>query len=323
MQSELSVAMCTFNGELYLRHQLQSIAAQDCPPKELVICDDGSTDRTGEIIRDFASEATIPVIYEANQRNLGSTRNFEKAISLCQGSIVVLADQDDVWYPFKLSRISAEFAKSPDIVAAFSDADLIDHDSRPLGCRLWNTLRFQASERRQFIKRAFETLLRHPVVTGATMAFRKELFRFMRPFPVDEIHDRWISFLLSVTGQFQLIPEPLMQYRRHHSQQVGPGPLKLRDSIQQARRRRAAFHLEEIDRYRRFRDRLIEFPSRFSRAQSAVLEIDHKIAHLEHRAQLGRPRMARIGRVFWETMNGHYWRYSGGWRSVAKDLIAP
>ena len=321
MQSELSVAMCTFNGERYLRGQLQSIAAQDHPPKELIICDDGSADGTVKIVHDFAARAAFPVHYFANEHTLGSTKNFEKAISLCQGSIVVLADQDDTWYPFKLGRIATEFAKAPEAVAVFSDADLIDDESKPLGFKLWSTLRFQPSEQHRFTRgQALEILLKHPVVTGATMAFRRSLFDLVAPFPADEIHDRWLSFLLAVLGLFRLIPEPLMQYRRHQSQQVGPGPLRLKESVRQARERQATFYWEEIDHYRRFRDGLLRLPSEIPSVCSAAIKIDRKITHLEHRARLGRGAMQRIPDVLHEVLNGHYWRYSGGLRSIAKDL---
>ncbi|MGA8200434.1 MAG: glycosyltransferase, partial [Candidatus Sulfotelmatobacter sp.] len=131
----ISVAMCTYNGERFLQAQLESIAAQDRPPDELVICDDRSSDACPEIIKEFARRAPFPVQLVVNPENLGSTRNFEKAISLCRSEIVALADQDDIWYRHKLERIEKAFLRSSTIVAAFSDADLIDNDSRLLGLR--------------------------------------------------------------------------------------------------------------------------------------------------------------------------------------------
>src|ERR1022692_2995726 len=101
----ISVAMCTFDGGRFLSAQLESIAAQTRPPDELVVCDDGSSDASGNIIKDFARRAAFPTRLVVNDKHLGSTKNFEQAISLCQGTIVALADQDDVWYPHKLQRI--------------------------------------------------------------------------------------------------------------------------------------------------------------------------------------------------------------------------
>src|SRR5690606_8953402 len=81
----ISVAMCTYNGEKYLAEQLESILRQDHPVDELVVCDDGSSDRTIAILNEFAQKAPFVVGIHVNEKNLGSTKNFEKALTLCQG----------------------------------------------------------------------------------------------------------------------------------------------------------------------------------------------------------------------------------------------
>jgi glycosyltransferase involved in cell wall biosynthesis len=321
LDPSFSVAMCTFNGRRFLAAQLASIAAQERPPDELVVCDDGSSDGCIEIVKDFARRAAFPTRLVVNDRNLGSTKNFEKAISLCQGAIVALADQDDVWYRHKLARIEKAFLRSNEIILAFSDADTIDDDSQPLGARLWATFSFDRAEQVQFANgRALNVLLKHPVVTGATMAFRRECFDLLAPIPAKQIHDRWISFLLAARGRLEIIADPLMQYRQHQWQQVGPGPRTLRERMQRARLTTANSYLEEVERFQEFRDRLQERSATFPYAECALTEMKRKISHLEHRAQLPRPRVARIPRVLWQTLNGDYWRYSAGWNSIAKDL---
>ena len=317
----ISVAMCTYNGARFLSAQLESIATQDRLPDELVVCDDGSTDRSVETVREFARRAAFPTRLVVNDKNLGSTKNFEKAISLCQGAVVALADQDDVWYRHKLDRIERAFLGSSELGYAFSDADLINDDSRPLGPRLWNAFSFDASEQSQFTKgRALNVLVKHPVVTGATMAFRRELFDIVAPIPQDETHDRWISFLLAARGRIEIISDPLMQYRRHEGQQAGLPPLVPRELLAQARNRGAKFHLEEINRFRQLHDRLGERKAHFPQAEYAQKEIERKISHLMQRAGLPPTRVARIPRVLRESFNGGYWRYSAGWNSIVRDL---
>jgi glycosyltransferase involved in cell wall biosynthesis len=317
----VSVAMCTFNGERFLRDQLESIASQEKLPDELVICDDGSSDGSVEIVRQFAQRAPFPTRLIVNQKTLGATKNFEQAIGLSQSAIVALADQDDVWYPQKIRRIEKTFQGSSKLVATFSDADLIDDGSRLLHLRLWPTFAFSRAKQNQFASgHALNVLIRRPVVTGATMAFRRELFDLMTPIPGNEIHDKWISFLLVALGQIVAISEPLMQYRRHEGQQVGPGPLTLQEGIEQARDSDANSYLEEIERFQQIHDRLQERRSDFPYAECALQAIEGKISHLEHRAQLPPSKVARIPKVLWEILHGHYWRYSGGWMSVAKDL---
>ena len=318
----ISVAMCTFNGKPFLSEQLESIAAQSRPPDELVVCDDGSTDGSCDVVKEFAARVAFPTRVVLNEKNLGSTKNFERAISLCQGDIVALADQDDVWYDHKLERLETAFLESKATVAAFSDADLIDEDSRPLNLHLWPTFSFDAPKQRTFANgHALRVLINGPVVTGAALAFRRECFAPMAPIPPNQIHDRWISFLLAACGRFQAIPSPLMQYRRHQGQQMGTGAITLREKISHIGGRGASHHFEEITRFQQLYARIKEQRASFPYAEPALKEIKTKIHHLEHRAQLPRRKFARAPKVFREVCNGNYWRYSGGWRSAARDLV--
>src|SRR5215208_90703 len=119
MHLKFYVAMCTYNGAQFVAEQLDSIAAQTRRPDELVVCDDGSDDATPEIIREFAHRASFPLRFYVNETNLGSTRNFERAISLCEGDFIALADQDDVWLPEKLERLERALADE-NIALAFT-----------------------------------------------------------------------------------------------------------------------------------------------------------------------------------------------------------
>jgi len=314
--------MCTFNGGRFLTEQLQSIAAQERPPDELVICDDGSSDETLEIVKEFARRCAFATLFVANEGKLGSTKNFEKAVSLCRSNIVALADQDDVWYPHKLASIEKTFLESNETVATFSNADLIDERSRLLGLRLWSAFSFDAGEQDKFANhRALEVLVKHPVVTGATMAFRRELFDLVIPIPANHIHDRWISFLLAARGKFEAIRAPLMQYRRHGEQQAGLPPQVHAELIKQAKSRGRSFHLKEIKLFQEIHARLREREADFPYASFALIEIEKKVSHLALRAHLPPQRLARIPLVLRESFNLGYWRYSAGWNSIAKDLI--
>jgi glycosyltransferase involved in cell wall biosynthesis len=318
----ISVAMCTFDGARYLVSQLDSIATQTRPPDELVICDDGSSDGTLEILSAFVKKARFFTRVFINSKNLGSTANFEKSISRCHGEIIVLADQDDVWYPSKLERIDEVFAQSGHVVAAFSDADLIDETSASLGQRLWPTFSFDASRQRQFGNGgAFHVLLRQPVVTGAAMAFRRNLFEMLTPFPRGQIHDRWMSFFLALRGSFAVISDPLMQYRVHTSQQIGTGARTWSERIDCVKNTGVDFYRTELNTYRLVRERLRSRSTDFPGVDRQLAELDQKIAHLAHRTELPPAKMARIPEIVRESVNRNYWRYSGGWRSIAKDLV--
>ena len=143
--------MCTYNGEPFLREQLDSIAGQTKLPAELIICDDGSVDSTLEIARDFARVCPFDVKVHRNPKNLRVTRNFEQAIGCCSGDFIPLCDQDDVWYPPKLATLSAILSADPSAGGVFSNADLIDESSRSLGRELWSAFGFTPKFRRRFM----------------------------------------------------------------------------------------------------------------------------------------------------------------------------
>jgi hypothetical protein len=314
--------MCTFNGERFLNAQLESIASQIRLPDELVICDDRSSDSSCEIIRSFIRRVAFPVRFVINETNLGSTKNFEQAIALCHGTVVALADQDDVWYAHKLENIEKAFLRSSDIALAFSDADLIDANSQLLGKRLWSAFCFDSAKQRQFANgHALNVLMKHPVVTGATMAFRRESFNLIAPIPSNDIHDRWISFLLAAHGQCGIIPQPLMKYRQHAHQQEGLVPVKLPERMAFARGRGADIYHEEIERLQQLSTRLAQRCAAIPQIEDVQKEFEGKILHLQHRARLPRSRFARGSKILREIMNGNYWRYAGGWISIAKDLF--
>jgi len=326
MRLRISVAMCTYNGSQFLPAQLQSIAAQTRPPDELVISDDCSSDRTCDIATRFARTAPFPVLVFRNARNIGSTKNFEKAISLCAGTHIALADQDDVWYPQKLTSIEAAFRKRPSAVAVFSDADLIDPDGNAIAQRLWNSFRFSRSEQGRFAQGdALTILAKHPVVTGATMAFRGDRFPLLMPLLATQIHDRWMSFLLAASGGIVPISTPLMSYRVHQNQQVGTGDNRILSRFAQASRTGPDFYFDEIRQFRELAEKLTNQAGQFPFARKALAEIEKKIAHRRHRAELPSSALSRVFSVLCEAASGRYSRYSEGWQSIAKDLagLAP
>lgn len=99
----VSIVMCTYNGERYIREQLDSIIAQTYPLKELIIQDDGSTDHTVDICKEYATRYPFIQVY-VNEQNKGLDENFESATMRTTGDFVALSDQDDIWYPEKISK---------------------------------------------------------------------------------------------------------------------------------------------------------------------------------------------------------------------------
>lgn len=218
----ISVAMCTFNGEKHIEEQLESIAGQDRPADELVICDDGSQDGTLALIEQFARRAPLPVCLVRNERNLGYSKNFSKAIGLCSGDVIALADQDDVWYANKLSRLEEGFTADLNAGGIFSDGDLIDDLSRRVEGSLWASFGFLAEHQERLRSgEAVHELVRRNVVTGMAFAFRSSWRQALEKLPASWPHDAWLALMLAKEGRLVACGERLVAYRVHGDQQIG------------------------------------------------------------------------------------------------------
>ena len=313
---DVSVALCTFHGERFLAVQLESIATQTVLPAEVVVCDDGSTDGTVEIVARFTAGVPFPVHLHVNPKNLGVTANFAGAIARCRGSIIALADQDDVWAPEKLERLVAAFEDHPEAGAVFSDAELVDEALRPLGRTLFEATRFTDGRRRRFAAgHALDVLVSRPVVCGATLTFRSSFRDLVLPIPGTGLHDIWIAGLLASVSEIVVLPEPLVRYRQHGANQVGAASRGLRAKL--ATRRRQGVLGDEIAHYRAMAERLRRAPA--GRVDPHALRLlGRKVEHLEFR--YGLPRH-RVGAVLAELLRGRYHRYSRGLESAGYDLL--
>lgn len=314
--TDVSVALCTHQGERFLAEQLRSIAGQDLLPVELVVCDDRSTDGTAGVVARFAESAPFPVRFHVNESRLGVAANFSRAISLCEGTVIALADQDDVWLPGKLERLVGALDRRPAVGAAFSDAELVDGSLRPLGRTMFDVTRFTPRRRQRFVAgRGLEVLLARNVVCGATLAFRSSLRDVLLPIPTTGLHDMWLSTLLCAVTEVAVVDEPLVRYRQHGANQVGAPATGLRSKL--ARRRTQGVFGDELAHYRGMCARLAAQPP--GTVEPHTVEIlDRKVRHLEFRYGLsGHEPSAVVA----ELARGRYHRYSRGVESAGYDLF--
>ena len=206
-QTLVSIAMCTYNGERFIKEQLDSILTQSHKHIELIITDDGSTDKTIDIIEKYQKADKRIKLYK-NKKNLGFIKNFEKAISLCDGAYIALADQDDIWKSEKLKTFLYEIK---DNLLIYSDAELIDKNSKELNKTLLGKKNLIINNNQAFI---FDNC-----VSGNTLMFSKKLKEYILPIPKDiTFHDTWIAFIASTIGSITYTSKPMIYYRRYREQ---------------------------------------------------------------------------------------------------------
>lgn len=323
----ISVALCTYNGSKYLNQQLRSIALQTTPVNEIVICDDGSTDDTFAIIDAFAKEVDFPVTLHRNAQNLGSTKNFERCLSLCKGDIIFLSDQDDAWYPDKVTKVLEVFNKEATTEAVFSNAMIMNGTSNPVGQSIWDQIEFTSDLQKKWKNgKAYEILYNNFVVTGATLAVRKTALAKTMPFPThikDFIHDAWMALILSLEGSITFIEEPLMYYRIHDSQQVGFGGKQEYVTMESRWKRDRALKLAPLKEKADVAQALYEALKVRPDIPVAKLKVlQNRMKHFQMRSTLPTNRLLRVFPVLADLVMGRYtFSSKHWWLPVLGDIV--
>lgn len=309
--------MCTYNGDLYLQQQLDSLMNQTYTPHELVICDDGSSDESESIIRRAAETAPFPIRFFKNERTLGSTANFDKAIRICCGDLIALSDQDDIWRSDKIELQVAALRDCPSAGGVFSDGDLIGADSEPLHRSLWDSMEFTPSMRSS-VKRgeALPVLVRQNFVTGATLMFREGLRRYFSPIPKEWVHDAWIAWIIVLRSRLCMISDRLISYRVHRGQQIGANFSRLHQRINRNKNEAIARHAQDLSRF----TILAELLAGESDKTAARKLVEAKVNFLGARIHLlQQSRVHRLVAVLRE--GAGYTEFTWGMRSIIGDLL--
>ena len=205
----ISVCIATYNGEKFLRKQLDSILAQIGEEDEIVISDDNSTDGTLELIQSYADDrirvlhhdpTTITTTFPLDK----PTHNFENALMHAKGDIVFLADQDDVWLPGKVDKMlrALEYAD-----LAMHDCVIVDTELRQLSPSYFDVVKVTTNVWSNAVK---------STVLGCCMAMRRCVLEKSLPFPKTKVgHDLWLGLIAGSKFRFTLVREPLLLYRKH------------------------------------------------------------------------------------------------------------
>lgn len=202
----VSVIMSVFNGEHYLRYAIDSILSQTFKDFEFLIIDDGSTDRSQEIIHSF-SDTRIHLI--CNTENIGLTKSLNNGISLALGEYIARMDADDISHPTRLERQVAYLDSHPDVALVGACADTIDDTGLVVG-----TLCYLASP-------SFSDFLAGNQVIHGTMLVRKKILEFVGGYPEYFRLSQDYALLLNISEKFTVCNLQEILYRlRIHNQSV-------------------------------------------------------------------------------------------------------
>lgn len=216
----ISVAMASYNGAQYIIEQLESIRKQTKKVDEIVIVDDGSSDNTVELVRDYAyryPECCIRL--EQNETNLGYKKNFHKAISLCEGDITFLCDQDDCWYEDKVERMCGVLEKHAEIGVLSSAFVQIDGEGNMGEQKSAYQRKMSDGE---LVRVPVKDLIFHNISQGCAMAMRKDIKEeFIKRFEDTIPHDWIINVIAGMKKKCYYWNVPMFFYRIHDNNAIG------------------------------------------------------------------------------------------------------
>lgn len=194
----ISVVMATYNGEKYIREQLDSIINQTMLPDELLISDDGSTDATLSIVAEYVKRFSF-IRVRSNTEKHGPSGNFINAFRDSKGDVIFPCDQDDIWMSNKIATMLASFEDEVDIVAA--QDEIREEESGEVCYSNWG-----------FPDQKITMWGNH--LAGHACAFRRKVIEV---YDVESLHsfDYLLCLYGSITKRSKIIPDKLVIWRRH------------------------------------------------------------------------------------------------------------
>lgn len=220
MEEKIDVLLATYNGEKYLKEQIESILKQTYKNIRLIISDDNSQDGTRQILKDYENKDNrITVYYQ--EKNLGYIKNFEFLLKQVQSDYYMLSDQDDVWLPEKIEK-SMETLKQNDADLVFGDLEVVDENLKTI----YNSFGDFMLLNRKINKciDSYEVNYLYNCVTGCTVLSKKKLLDDILPIPNNSkylVHDHWIALMVGLKGKLAYMPEKYIKYRQHGNNQIG------------------------------------------------------------------------------------------------------
>ena len=272
---------------------------------------------TVDLLRGFKKRASFPVQLIQNGKNLGYAKNFEKSISLCSGEWIALCDQDDIWYPEKLSRLEKALSGSNAIGLVFSNSDLMDEAGNKVGQTFWDRLDFNVTKQSKMRNDPFGLLLHGPCITGMAMMFRSDYCSKILPIPQEWHHDAWIALLVSLLAKIEPISDCLNAYRVHSAQQT---------YVTLAGRIKRVSLSSRAGRYRQGANRYEQVKARIQSWDEDVISEEISLL-LDGKIRFMKDRLKTYSSLFWwpivmrQWIRGGYRMYGSGTRGAIGDLL--
>lgn len=221
MNDKVDILVATYNGEKYLKEQIDSILNQTYDNIQIIISDDNSIDGTRDILKQYEANDKITVFYQ--ETNLGYVKNFEFLLSKVESELYMLSDQDDIWLPEKVEK-SIEKLKTENLDLVFGDLEVVDENLNTLYPSFVEYMKISRKIKNELGSYKLQYL--YNCMTGCTILSKKSFLDKILPLPNNSkymVHDYWIGLVVSLYGKIGFLKTPYIKYRQHGNNQIGTG----------------------------------------------------------------------------------------------------
>ena len=216
---KIDILMATYNGEKYIREQLNSILGQTYSNFNLIISDDSSTDDTINILSEYENKDKRIKVFK-QEKNLGVISNFEFLLNQVKNEFFMFSDQDDIWEKDKIEK-SINKLKDEDSDLVYTDLKVVDENLNEISTSYWKLKGF---EKKVYKHNNFESLYLNNYITGCTILCKSSWIRDILPLPKLSkyvIHDYWLALIVSMKGKISYITDTTINYRQHKENSIG------------------------------------------------------------------------------------------------------
>ena len=216
----IDILLPTYNGEKYLKEQIDSILNQTYKNIRLIISDDCSKDSTPKILEEYRGKDERIELY-LQKENIGVVKGIEFLLKKVKSNYYMLADQDDVWLTMKVEK-SIETLKKENADLVFGDLEVVDQDLKTMYPSFGDFMLLNRKINKYI--NSYKVNYLYNCVTGCTVLSKKEFIEKILPIPTESkylIHDHWIGLVVALNGKLAYMPEKYIKYRQHGNNQVG------------------------------------------------------------------------------------------------------
>jgi glycosyltransferase involved in cell wall biosynthesis len=218
----IDILLATYNGEKFLKQQIDSILAQSNQDWQLLIRDDNSSDSTVNIIKDYAVKYPHKIrLIEDNRGRLGPALNFGKLLEHADNDYVMFSDQDDVWLPDKIDLTLNTMKDAEEIypnmpILVHTDLKVVNEDLKIIADSLWSYCKVSP------LNNSLNKIIYRNVATGCTTMINRKAVEVSKPIPPEaRVHDWWVALNVAKTGKLVHVSLPTILYRQHPQSIIG------------------------------------------------------------------------------------------------------